>query len=306
MEYLHAARPLIRQCATACQQWSAAYDGENPSPDSLFAKEKEEPLLNSSVAEGQSETVLQSAGQADTALQNTDKLEGLVQKSVLQTENTEHSTTKVDGAKATSQNEDNSNSKQHEAAAMAEKSPPVIKPTLLQKDCYAESTPSEADSALSGSSTNTDNLHTTTSDITNPASRTDSPLNDNFDNVDFNSFLLTLKRVKTPVEFCDSLEDCLSEIDSVVDKVKLIQVTPKRTLSSSSATKSICDSVPNNLPSILPSNLAEDISKSENVSKSRTSTDASDTEEKLTSFDSALNLNQVGTIYTGKMFLENI
>ena len=87
----------------------------------------------------------------------------------------------------------------------------------LQQENCADSVTSEADSALSGSSSNTEHTH---SAVDNPASRSDSPLNDNFDTMDFNAFLTSLKRVKTPVEFCDSIEESMSEIDALISEIK--------------------------------------------------------------------------------------
>ena len=76
-----------------------------------------------------------------------------------------------------------------------------------------ESVLSDTDSGLSGSSV------TNQSSVSDP-SRTDSPLNDNFDSSDFNAFLLSLKRVKTPVEFCDNAEESFNEIDSLISDLK--------------------------------------------------------------------------------------
>ena len=79
-------------------------------------------------------------------------------------------------------------------------------------DCYAESVTSEADSALSGESSAADNLHVPNEDV----QRNDSPMNDNFDNADFHAFLLSLRSVKTPVEFCEDIEASLTEMDSLI------------------------------------------------------------------------------------------
>lgn len=100
----------------------------------------------------------------------------------------------------------------------------------------AESVVSEADSGLSGSSTNTE--HTSmaiNNSINSPVSRSDSPLSDNFDSGEFNSFLLSLKRVPTPVEFSDSMEACLNEIDVLVTEYKKLETVRKTSSSSSSS-----------------------------------------------------------------------
>ena len=109
-----------------------------------------------------------------------------------------------------------------------------VRLTPLPRDSCADSVTSEADSALSGSSSTTDQLPTGMSsdhpDNPPSPSRSDSPLNDNFNNNDFNTFLLSLKRVKTPVEFCDNIEDSMSEIDALINDL--------RTAAKSSATAS--------------------------------------------------------------------
>ena len=85
-----------------------------------------------------------------------------------------------------------------------------------QTGSYADSVTSEADSALSLSSPKSE----TPPEKDQSDNRIDSPLNDNFDQQDYETFMLMLKRVKTPVEVCDNIEDSLCEMDSLLTEVK--------------------------------------------------------------------------------------
>ena len=263
MDYLIAVRPQIVQCIHACYCWSAPYDGENPSPDSLLnveqAKQEEASPKKSSEEEVKSEGET-TPQQKQNELTNTDS-------------------NNSDSGAISSTSAGN--------ASQSGKSLPAAK--SLVKEQYAESIVSEADSALSGSSNNTDSLAQITTDTNSshtpnpPASRTDSPLNDQFDNDDFTAFLATLQRVKTPVEFCDSLEKCLSEIDSAADLAKSIQETSgtsKRSPSSSSN----CDSSPSMTTSPAPATAEDNISP-------KTRSWSTESDSKMTRFDSLLNLD---------------
>ena len=95
----------------------------------------------------------------------------------------------------------------------------------VARDSYAESVTSEADSALSGSSCATDNAGGSGDTA---GSRSDSPLNDNFQAQEFAAFLMNLKRVKTPVEFCDNIEDSLSEMDTLINDLRHISPPSSR------------------------------------------------------------------------------
>lgn len=95
--------------------------------------------------------------------------------------------------------------------------PETARTNAVGRDSYAESVTSEADSALSGSSCATDNAGGSGDTA---GSRSDSPLNDNFQAQEFNAFLLNLKRVKTPVEFCDNMEDSLCEMDALIQDLR--------------------------------------------------------------------------------------
>ena len=100
----------------------------------------------------------------------------------------------------------------------------------------AESVSSETDSGLSGSSCAPEQASGGGIGGGNSAERlynaptpprSDSPLNDTFDSADFNSFLLSLKRVQTPVEYSPSMEDCLNDIDALAAEYRKISLAAK-------------------------------------------------------------------------------
>lgn len=195
MEYLGAAREKIEQCMGSCSTWTAPYDGDNPSPDSLSADTPDDstlpdldvtPVVDKTIDSVFVNPVKKAEDHAESEKENTASSKSAA----------EHTEAGVDGISSL----------------------PNLPETTRgsgQRESYAESVTSEADSALSASSSNTDTVN-----HENPASRSDSPLNDNFDPTDFNAFLLSLKRVKTPVEFCDDIEDSFHEIDDLVNDLK--------------------------------------------------------------------------------------
>ena len=202
MEYLASAREKIQQCTKACNSWSAPYDGDNPSPDSLIIDSPGDdstlPDLDMTpVTEKNLDSVFpdtpNSGPQADKNIDDSVKISDVTSDPVKLEDDISNLPNLNDGSRT----------------------------VISQKDNYAESVTSEADSALSGSSSHTD----TVSHPENLASGSDSPLNDNFDPSDFNAFLLSLKRVKTPVEFCDDIEDSFHEIDELVNDLKRSNVS---------------------------------------------------------------------------------
>ncbi|XP_013387521.1 FTS and Hook-interacting protein isoform X2 [Lingula anatina] len=76
------------------------------------------------------------------------------------------------------------------------------------------SSASDVDSALSSSASNV------TVELNGGGSESDAALSDSFSSDDLESFLTYLKRVKSPIEICDNLEDSLHEIDDMIESLK--------------------------------------------------------------------------------------
>lgn len=269
MEYLEAAHTKIEECSDSCKCWCAPYDGENPSPTSLMmldespaddchtiADSDATPVVTPSTEpHGQSVFLdghkqLEPSGGKDgsgnidlNASESLTEEEGMPSRlgDKIMIESHGQSPGNARKSMAYPSEEVRSSTPTKEGSPRPEKQSddvsklPIIpegsKLLMSQKDSYAESVTSEADSALSGSSSNTDTNVQNGSE--NPASRNDSPLNDNFDTMDFNTFLLSLKRVKTPVEFCDNIEDSIHEIDELINDLKHVESHSQKSLSRS-------------------------------------------------------------------------
>lgn len=256
MEYLEASHEKIFQCARSCLCWSSPYDGENPAPDALLYQDDNTPTddtlagmdtepSSTAVTPSASKTIESvfveaqkqlSADLGSVAAEVPSPTATNKEVKVLPSGHTETKGGK-DLNKETSEvglRQDNNDQMESSTTMLNTDSGCVINESSVksgdesqaaddsrllpaQRESCADSVTSEADSALSGSSSNTDH---TQSAADNPCSRSDSPLNDNFDNNDFNAFLLSLKRVKTPVEFCDSIEESMQEIDTLIKDLK--------------------------------------------------------------------------------------
>ncbi len=228
MEYLEAAHTKIEECANACRCWCVPYNGENPAPTSLMALEESGADDSGTIADSDATPIVTPAVTPSAEPHGGSVfLDAHRHSDVVPSAGQNGDTIKIEShghaqaAESASKEKDVASDKTENHDDVS-KLPVIAEGSKLQtsqKDSYAESVTSEADSALSGSSSNTDNVQNGSE---NPASRSDSPLNDNFDTMDFNAFLLSLKRVKTPVEFCDNIEDSIHEIDELINDLKHI------------------------------------------------------------------------------------
>lgn len=273
MEYLQSARLRIHQCAQSCQTWSAPYDGETPSPDSTLRSETtKSSQVATSVKSAEEKTVERENSNTETQRNSAninDKNEKITgenettgnfqsqtvsseQNKTVESELTSDSP--IEESLTQSQTEQGiSENSSHAHVNNASNDPKQVTVNEEQQNSdmkndsnnYAESVCSEADSALSGNSVNTEQ--------TQSLSRSDSPLADNFDNADFNSFLLSLKRVQTPVEYSESIEACLNEIDSLVVEFKKFNVVQKPSITSMSSQEDCGVQSPSEKPSKSPS-----------------------------------------------------
>ena len=213
-------RTEIEQCNEACQCWSLPYDGENPPIDSL---------VDGSLVIKQSHQVLPNGASVSSVLgkksvitSGSNDMGNMVNRSESSPGGIIHSHIHCDN-------------KQPNNTDHTEPSNDLKQPG--ERSSYTDSVTSDVDSAFSTSGCpNTDQDDQTAStqqeDVVgnteqSPTCR-DSPLSDNFDNVDFGAFLLTLKRVKTPVELSGSIEESFSEIESIANKLKYVNVESKR------------------------------------------------------------------------------
>lgn len=276
MDYLTAMRPHILQCARACQHWSFPYDGENPSAECLLESQSELTLKNVN----QSGAALQNGidrSQAD--VKNNDQIGATKQKepdqsdAALQNAVQSNSSLKTDTDSSTNGAILSTSQVIKDKMDAEEKAETKQSSSLNNDQHYAESTVSEADSALSGTSNNTDSAVTTATTSTSE-SRTDSPLYDTFDNANFSAFLTSLNHVETPVTLGDvTLDDILRDIESAAGRY---ESPAKNTAVSSSSSSVIVDKTQLD---------------TEELPKSQSSTDASNSDNKLTRFDSLLNLD---------------
>ncbi len=229
MEYLESARVKVQACMGACQCWCYAYDGDNPSPEILAQS------ASSSASDSIASTPVvtpaieikslpgDTTPTADTTTPVADEASGPIAGSQKETssEDTPPHEDKVSSSEVKNAVQD-SGVCEVSAEDNVEKLPVIRdntgKVSHVKNDSSADSVISEADSALSGSSYNTETAQT---EVEPTGSRSDSPLNDDFDSQDFNAFLLSLKRVKTPVEFCDSIEESIQEFEELLNSLKL-------------------------------------------------------------------------------------
>ena len=235
MEYLGSARAKVQGCCTACQCWCYPYDGDNPSADILVQSS------DSSAADSVASTPVVTPaieinpfpGDTTPTVETTTPIaeaQPIVSspQSQISADDSEKQETPQASKETSSDLPESSSSIQKESdkSEVTDKDAvdklPVIrdctKISHVKQDSCADSVISEADSALSGSSSNTETAH---NEVEQTGSRSDSPLNDDFGSQDFNAFLLSLKRVKTPVEFCDNIEESIQEFEELLNKLKL-------------------------------------------------------------------------------------
>jgi len=257
IEYLESARKQIGNCTAACRCWSASYDGDEPSAEQALPVTGETAICDD-LSSPDHETgpgiglvnfphsstpkkprsctgethrsafqdIHKQAAHCSHISSNDDNVgtpSGSGKYSELQGHSPSLEITVLTGDSG-SGDSGNSDFKPCPKFSSDEKSSPKTSPRdetdvrgTCVRDSYAESVVSEADSALSGSSCATDNAGSS-GDAAD--SRSDSPLNDNFQTQEFAAFLLNLKRVKTPVEICDNIEDSFTEMDSLLEEVK--------------------------------------------------------------------------------------
>ena len=197
MDYLVSERHKIYDCLLACYCWGCPYDGENPSPDAPLTSGFNKPVL----------------------MQNVDNSNKVIKVSPTSDDHQDVVVHSVDIATNCITNNDNHiNEQSANATSPVQHTSKTSKTPSTEQSSYAESQTSDSDSGVSASCFTTEGISSTG----DPASRSDSPLVDNFENADFKAFLLSLKRVKTPVEFCDNIEDSLSEIDSIISELRSI------------------------------------------------------------------------------------
>ncbi len=245
MEYLEYARAKVQTCMEACSCWCYPYDGDSPPPDFLLQSPGESSSASESV---QSTPVVTPAieikpfppgdvtptaepsivSPLTAAAGATDSTSGKQQQRVSDDKKEAKEATNTDFEEDSGKGEeDNVEALPVIRDASASSSSGGAKIRHEKQDSSADSVISEADSALSGSSScNTEagaaGLEAgEPGEEPPPGSRSDSPLNDDFDAHEFNAFLLSLKRVKTPVEFCDNMEDSIQEFEELLNSLKL-------------------------------------------------------------------------------------
>lgn len=231
LEYLDSARIKVEDCVNACRCWCYPYDGDSPSAEILVQSS------NSSTTDSVASTpvvtpaieIKQLPGDSTPTAESTTPVAETVQElpaasseqKTAEPEKQDSSNEVKESSSESTENSEPSKSTETSDGDNVDKLP-VIRDTTkishVKQDSCADSVISEADSALSGSSGNTETAHT---EVEQAGSRSDSPLNDDFDAQDFNAFLLSLKRVKTPVEFCDNMEDSIQEFEELLNSLKL-------------------------------------------------------------------------------------
>ncbi|CAH1776560.1 unnamed protein product [Owenia fusiformis] len=210
-EYLHDARNRVVKTAHSCQCWSAPYDGETPSPDSLIAERSPSPGLNSSLNISGVSSILEDSVLSEAATRGSTE-ESPRTSGSCDTSTVGHLEIQNGGSKqiqdksgqnlnAVKQHSDNNNTET------------VIK---LQNK-----------SELDDETRNLIEEHSGTDTGEGAFSQEES------DPQEFNNFLLTLKRAKTPDNICDTIEESLSDFEELLDKYKYIETTRKHKSKSS-------------------------------------------------------------------------
>ena len=230
LQYLASAHEAVQRCAIDTHHWSALYDGENPPPGSPVSTNVS---VTHTSGSSQRLTADDHVAKSNLASSNYNSSHDKCSEKTISNRQPNGTSDSGEGSKENSSggndgerenicdqtsriefvviNEDRNLTSVGDSDRMLKGSDTFDK-TSHAVDCYAESVTSEADSALSGESSAADNLHVPNEDV----QRNDSPMNDNFDNADFHAFLLSLRSVKTPVEFCEDIEASLTEMDSLI------------------------------------------------------------------------------------------
>ncbi len=235
MEYLDSARIKVTHFSEACKCWKYPYNGDSPTVDILSQVQGDSSTEDSVASTPVVTPAIEIRPLPGDVTPTAENQSGFVDESKTKSHDTEKADESVSAnasaessASANVSAESSNDPKQASDSATDEgKSSednisklPVIndKSSHTKQDSCADSVISEADSALSASSSNTE---TAPNGADQPGSRSDSPLNDDFGSQDFNAFLLSLKRVKTPVEFCDNMEDSIQEFEELINELKV-------------------------------------------------------------------------------------
>ena len=283
MEYLESARAKVQDCTNACQCWCYPYDGDSPTveillqsgessaADSVASTPVVTPAIEINPFPGDATPTAESnTPVAEKSQESSPKPEQESSSKQPGKQETPNEAKEVGSMTAENKaNVENTNKNTNQTDGDNVDKLPVIRDKVshVKQDSCADSVISEADSALSGSSSNTETAH---NEADQAGSRSDSPLNDDFGSQDFNAFLLSLKRVKTPVEFCDNMEDSIQEFEELLNSLKLN--ISSRTSTTETRGRSQSDGTSEELPKFVNSTESKDL-----VKPSAASTTESDT-----------------------------
>ncbi|XP_064636306.1 FHF complex subunit HOOK-interacting protein 1B-like isoform X2 [Lineus longissimus] len=251
MDYLKDSRERVFRCAKSCQCWSAPYDGENPSPESMWKstlsndklKSVDSVFLNSTESTG-------STGSSSTSATGA---KGMSLKSQDVTRR-RFSDASVDSLKIQSHGQNVGDSKRKSIDISARTLAGGISAINLPQDKLKSSSPSALKDIVpktkSGENPDESEMpsNSNKSDAMLPkevGKSSDVPTTPSGDSVrtrssscvstpddsDMSGFILTLKRVRTPVEICDNLEDSFIELDSLIEDLNIPENIRERSLS---------------------------------------------------------------------------
>ncbi len=237
MEYLDSARIKVTHFSEACKCWKYPYNGDSPTVDILSQVQGDSSTEDSVASTPVVTPAIEIKPFPGDVTPTAENQSGFVDESKPKSHDTEKSeesasaNASADSSGSADASAESSNGTKQASSSVSDEGKssednisklPVItdsqKSSHTKQDSCADSVISEADSALSASSSNTE---TAPNGGDQPGSRSDSPLNDDFGSQDFNAFLLSLKRVKTPVEFCDNMEDSIQEFEELINELKV-------------------------------------------------------------------------------------
>ena len=259
-EYLDDARLHIKRCAHACQAWSAPYDGENPAPDSVLVQNQTQddapaqnqepgnvPVQNhvqagAPVHDTTANNVSPDPSCDDSDIQRVDVNESNKMKTavarkplvdIVEDEPADHKTPNdpVDSSVTSCQQADNdkfvasdnatNDKSRNKQNAVTDSNSDT---SQIESNTGASAQDNQSVTADTGAA-RPQSLPAFNSSHSPQVGPSSTPVtSESSDDVaDLNTFIQSLRRVSTPVDLSESLEECLNEIDELVSECKSLE-----------------------------------------------------------------------------------